>query len=198
MLTSPDDLCCPKGDVEAPFSKAQDLGTLLPALCRQMGLETVQELPFCRVVTEQQWLLLELGTYTSVSPCKHSQDKKAVPGCMQGQQPGVPATPVFTPALCLICQWTFSLHPKSALSLRLQLTLEFIFLQLQLLSPYGKLKFVSQQRLESSCWDTLFQFKFFPFLWWWWWLTSLKKSGGCASPSIKKVIKRCQIWVQVR
>jgi len=30
--------------------KAQDLGTWLPVLCRQMGSESVQELPFWRVV----------------------------------------------------------------------------------------------------------------------------------------------------
>lgn len=40
------------------------------------------------VVTKQlpsdyQRFFLELGTYTSISPCKHSRDKKGVPGYMQ-------------------------------------------------------------------------------------------------------------------
>lgn len=80
-----------QGRCGSSLFKAQDLGTWLPALCRQTDLEREQELPFWRVVTEQLWLLpsdcqrlfLELGTYTSISPCKHSQDKKAVPGYKQ-------------------------------------------------------------------------------------------------------------------
>ena len=62
--------------------KAQDLGTWLPVLCRQMGSESVQELPFWRVVpmllAASPSLWHTAGYLHKVSSIKESQNHRIV------------------------------------------------------------------------------------------------------------------------